>query len=209
MIAIIDVGLCNAGSIANMLRVLGVAAIRTSSPDIVGTARKFILPGIGSFDAGRDRLEKSGLLPLLTERVLKEKIPVLGICLGMQLMTRSSEEGQMPGLGWVDAHTRRFAFTSDGKSPRIPHMGWNGVEFRPGSPLALDMPANPRFYFVHSYHVVLSEGSAIWLGRTTYGYSFTSAFSEGNVHGVQFHPEKSHKYGLHFLRNFARLGELK
>jgi glutamine amidotransferase len=205
MIAIIDVGLCNAGSIANMLRIIGAEAERTAAPDVVQRASRLILPGIGSFDEGRKRLEASGLLPLLEHRVRRERIPILGICLGMQLMTRASEEGQLPGLGWIDGVTQRFSFPPGGAQLRVPHMGWNDVVFRPESPLAKDMPADPRFYFVHSYHVVLTDDDAMALCHTTYGYRFASGFSVGNVHGVQFHPEKSHKYGLQFLRNFAAL----
>jgi glutamine amidotransferase len=205
MIAIIDVGLCNAGSIANMLRVIGAETERTSSPEVVKRASHLILPGIGSFDEGRRRLDASGLMPLLGERVLAERIPVLGICLGMQLMTRASEEGRLPGLGWVEGETRRFKFAQDAVQLRVPHMGWNDVVFRTDSPLAVDMPKDPRFYFVHSYHAVLADDNRAALCHTTYGYGFASGFSVGNVHGVQFHPEKSHKYGLQLLRNFAAL----
>jgi glutamine amidotransferase len=204
LIAIIDVGLSNAASIANMLRFLGVEAVRTADPLTIETATHLILPGVGSFTEGSRRLSASGLVPLLTRRALEERVPVLGICLGMQLMTRSSEEGKAPGLGWIDAHTRRFAFEGN-TGPRIPHMGWNEVTFRPGARLVENLPTVPRFYFVHSYHVVLADETAQWLGRTTYGYGFVSAFSVGNLHGVQFHPEKSHRYGLQLLKNFAFL----
>jgi glutamine amidotransferase len=204
MIAIVDVGLGNAGSIANMLRVVGAEAVRTADPAVVARAERFILPGVGAFDTGMTRLEASGLLPLLRRRVIEERVPVLGICLGMQLMTRSSGEGRLPGLGWVAADTRRFV-APPGVPLRIPHMGWNHVDFRPGCALAAGMPPEPRFYFVHSYHVVLDDEPADWLSRTSHGGPFISGFARGNVFGVQFHPEKSHTFGMQLLRNFAAL----
>jgi glutamine amidotransferase len=123
----------------------------------------------------------------------------------MQLMTEGSEEGEMAGLAWIPAQTRRFSFSPGTKPLRVPHMGWNDVEFRPDSPMAANMPPNPRFYFVHSYHVTMANEDQMWMGRTVYGFRFVSGFSSGNIHGVQFHPEKSHKFGLQFLRNFASL----
>jgi glutamine amidotransferase len=204
MIAILDLGISNASSISNMLRVLGIACVRTKSLADIESANKLILPGIGSFDAGRQRLEDSGLLPVLNTRILEERMPVLGICLGMQLMTEGSEEGRLPGLGWVKGRTRRFSFTTTPKV-RVPHMGWNNVAFHPDNPLGRGFGETPRFYFVHSFHVELPGNSSMLTGCTTYGYQFTSAFSERNLHGVQFHPEKSHSFGLRLLRNFAAL----
>lgn len=204
MIAILDVGLGNPGSIANMLRVIGADAVRTADPAIVEKADHLILPGVGAFDTGMTRLDASGLRPLLDQLVLHRRVPVLGICLGMQLMTRFSEEGKLSGLGWVGAVTRRFDASLIG-TLRIPHMGWNHAEFRPGTVLARDMPAEPRFYFVHSYRVVLDDEATDWMSRTSYGCRFVSGFSRGNIFGVQFHPEKSHAFGLQLLRNFAAL----
>ena len=203
MIAVVDVGLCNAGSICNMLKVLGAEAVRTADPELIKKARKLILPGIGAFDAGRRRLDESGLVPLLNRRVMEEGVPVLGICLGMQLMTENSEEGSLPGLGWIGGATRRFSIPP-AHNLRVPHMGWNQVAFRSDCDLARHLD-RPRFYFVHSSHVVLRDEENDWAGRATYGYPFVCAFARGNVYGVQFHPEKSHRFGLQLLRNFSEL----
>lgn len=205
MIVIVDVGLCNAGSIVNMLRASGVEAVRTTSPAVVGEAERLILPGIGSFDAGMSRLEESGLIPALHARVCDARIPVLGICLGMQMMTQSSEEGQRAGLGWIKARTRRFQFETTAANLRVPHMGWNNVEFSPDMRLAAGLTVPARFYFVHSYHVELADDAGVVAAHSNYGYRFVSGFSDGNIHGVQFHPEKSHRFGLQLLRNFATL----
>jgi glutamine amidotransferase len=205
MIAIVDIGLCNAGSIVNMLRHFDVEVVRTSSPSVIKKASKLILPGIGSFDAGMSRLTESGLIPVLNEQVLVERVQVLGICLGMQMMTKSSEEGQCGGLGWIDARTRRFAFQTNEISLRVPHMGWNNVEFSPDAQLAMGLLKPARFYFVHSYYVELSEGVEVMPAYTHYGNRFLSSFSSDNIHGVQFHPEKSHRFGIQLFHNFAKL----
>lgn len=205
MIAIVDVGLCNARSIVNMLRGSDVEVVRTASPSVIRGATKLIMPGIGSFDTGLGRLEENGLLPVLNERVLGERVPVLGICLGMQMMTKGSEEGNRAGLGWIDAHTRRFAFGPEATTLRVPHMGWNNVEFPPDAPLAGGLTIPARFYFVHSYHVELLGGFGVKSLHSHYGYRFVSGFSAGNIHGVQFHPEKSHRFGLQLLKNFVAL----
>jgi glutamine amidotransferase len=147
-------------------------------------------------------MHKLGLFPLLNDRVINRKIPILGICLGMQLMTKKSEEGALPGFGWVDAATVRFKFGQGQNDLKIPHMGWNTVKIRKEAEFFKAIIQEPRFYFVHSYHVVCANETDIWT-TTFHGYEFVSAFLRDNIAGVQFHPEKSHKMGLAFLRAWA------
>lgn len=200
MITIVDYQMGNLGSISNMLKKLGIPSKITADPQDIAAASKLILPGVGAFDAGMDNLQRSGLLPVLNERVLGAGVPTLGICLGMQLMTRRSDEGQREGLGWIDAETLRFR-PSD-TMLKVPHMGWNLVRPVRSSPLTDSLPDEPRFYFVHSYYVRCNAPEDVLL-TTQYGEEFHSAFQHGTVSGVQFHPEKSHKFGMALLRNFA------
>lgn len=200
MITIVDYHMGNLGSILNMLKKIGQEAQVTADPALIAAADKLVLPGVGAFDAGMENLERSGLIPLLNRRVLEERVPTLGICLGMQLMTRSSEEGARAGLGWVDAEALRFRPT-DAKL-KVPHMGWNRVMPARPSPLTDELPEEPRFYFVHSFYVRCHDEADVLL-TTSFGEPFASAFQRGNVWGVQFHPEKSHKFGMALLRNFA------
>lgn len=203
MIVIIDYGMGNVGSILNMLRRIGAAAQVSSKPGEIDKADKLILPGVGTFDHGMANLSERGLIPLLNNKVLEQKCPVLGICLGMQLLSKTSEEGVLPGLGWIDAATRRFCFDEKSAHLKIPHMGWDVVKpMNGGKPLFEGFDAPPRFYFVHSYHVCCSKSEDV-LGTSFYGYEFTAAVRRGNVMGTQFHPEKSHKFGMRLLRNFA------
>lgn len=201
MITIVDYGMGNLGSIRNMLIKVGADCEITADPERVQQAIKLILPGVGAFDAAMARLNKSGLVPVLNEQVLHRKVPILGICLGMQLMTQSSEEGVLPGLAWVEAQTVRFQ-TPFGRNLKVPHMGWNVVKPCKSSSLLRDAEKEERFYFVHSYFVQCQQPSDVLL-HTEYGQCFDSAFEVGNVIGVQFHPEKSHKFGMRLLRNFA------
>lgn len=201
MIVIIDYKMGNLGSILNMLKKIGAPGIISSDTDAIRQADKLILPGVGAFDNGMKNLDDLGLIPVLSEIVLQERAPILGICLGMQLMTNSSEEGKLPGLGWIDAKTVRFRHDPS-NDLKIPHMGWNTVSVRKESALFRDMFPEPRFYFVHSYHAVCEDPADV-LTVTPHGYEFASAFQHGNIIGVQFHPEKSHKFGMRLLRNFA------
>jgi glutamine amidotransferase len=200
MITIVDYNMGNLGSISNMLKKLGVPSKITADAQEIAVASKLILPGVGAFDAGMDNLARSGLLPVLDERVRRAGVPTLGICLGMQLMTRRSEEGQREGLGWVDAEALRFRPAD--AALKVPHMGWNLVRPTRSSPLTDGLPDEPRFYFVHSFHVRCQNPGDVLL-TTRYGEEIHSAFQHGNVSGVQFHPEKSHKFGMALLRNFA------
>ena len=203
MIVIINYGMGNLGSIANMLKKVKAAAIVSSNLDDIEKADKLILPGVGSFDAGMQNLEVRGLLPILNRRVLEEKVLILGLCLGMQLFSRRSEEGQCPGLGWIEADTVKFNFDKDTTHLKIPHMGWNSSKVLRPSPLWLEPPKeNPWFYFVHSYYVKCDHERNI-LATTTYGGDFASMVIQDNIVGTQFHPEKSHRYGMELLKNFA------
>lgn len=201
MITIVDYGMGNLGSILNMFKRIGVPAQISGDPQQVAQARKILLPGVGAFDAAMARIDASGLRPVLDRKALEEKVPVLGICLGMQLLTRGSEEGSLPGLGWVDATTHRFPKL---EGLKVPHMGWNTVQPAKPSPLVDDLPPDPRFYFVHSYYVRLKQAQDALL-RTHYGVDFDAGLSSGNIHGAQFHPEKSHRFGMALLAGFARL----
>ncbi len=201
-ITIVDYGMGNLGSIQNMLKHLGVKSTITSDAAAVRQAKKLILSGVGAFDNGMKNLHDLGLISELENKVLRQKTPLLGICLGMQLLSRKSEEGTRPGLGWVGADTVRFRIT-DSKL-KVPHMGWNLVQVKKNSGLFHDIPPEPQFYFVHSYHVVCDSPDIV-ASLTVHGYEFVSAIEQNNIMGVQFHPEKSHKFGMKVLQNFAQL----
>jgi glutamine amidotransferase len=204
MIVIIDYSMGNIGSIANMFKKIGVECKISSNPQDISSADKLILPGVGAYDNGMKNLSERGFIEMLNNKVMVGKTPILGICLGMQLFSKSSEEGQMEGLGWIDAETVRFSFGEDRKKLRVPHMGWNEVQRQKESVLFKDINNESRFYFVHSYHVICNDKSDI-LTTTCYGFDFVSAVEKENIYGVQFHPEKSHKYGMKLLKNFAEL----
>jgi len=202
MIVIVDYGVGNLGSLRNMLKKIGREAVISQDPQVVGQAEKIILPGVGSFDHAIENLRSTGLVSVLNESALGRKIPVLGVCLGMQLMTGRSEEGVLPGLGWIDAETVRFRFDESRRHLKVPHMGWNTIRVRGANPLFEEMAEGSRFYFVHSYHVQCRAGADV-LATTDYGGDFVSAFARDNIAGVQFHPEKSHRFGMRLLKNFA------
>jgi imidazole glycerol-phosphate synthase subunit HisH len=202
MIIIIDYGVGNVGSILNMLKKIGIRAKTSAAPDDILRADKLILPGVGAFDHGMRQLTESGLTQLLNKRVLEDKCPILGICLGMQLLSRRSEEGELPGLGWLDADTRRFQFGAAFGDLKIPHMGWNEVRDTGRSTLFAGFDHVPRFYFVHSYHVCCDRPEDV-IATSIYGHEFSAAVGKDNIMGTQFHPEKSHRYGMQLLRNFS------
>ena len=201
-IVIIDYGLGNLGSITNMLKKIGAKGTISSDVSDIKTAEKLILPGVGNFYQGMKNLQTLELLPILEDKVIQKKTPVLGICLGMQLFARRSEEGESKGLGWIDAEVVRFKFDDKERHLKIPHMGWNLVRICQGNPLFEGMYPEPRFYFVHSYHVVCRNEEEV-LTHTFYGYEFVSSIKKENIYGVQFHPEKSHKFGMKLLDNFV------
>jgi imidazole glycerol-phosphate synthase subunit HisH len=202
MIVVIDYDMGNVGSILNMVKRIGAEAIISTDKAVVRRADKLILPGVGVFDHGMHNLRESGLAPVLSERVLEYRVPVLGICLGMQLLTKGSEEGNLAGLGWIDAETVRFKFDGPANGYKIPHMGWNTVSIRKPGSLLTALHDEPRFYFVHSYHVRCHQETDI-LATTCYGYEFPSAIARDNIFGTQFHPEKSHRFGMRVLKDFA------
>ena len=204
MIVIVDYGIGNISSIANMLKKVGAKAIIASDFDTIRKAQKLILPGVGAFDAGMKNLQERNLVPILNEMVFERKIPILGLCLGMQLMAKGSEEGQFEGLGWIDAKVVRFKFEGESSDLKIPHMGWNTLDLCREHPLVNQLGEDPRFYFVHSYHLMMNDPNDV-LAKTQYGYDFASVIQRDNILGSQFHPEKSHKYGMALLHNFAEM----
>ena len=200
MIGIVDYGVGNLGSILNMHRKLGLVAQAVGDPAALAAADRLILPGIGAFDACVTRLRGSGLEPALREAV-DRGVPLLGICVGMQMLTDGSEEGSLPGLGLIPARTVRFQ--PGATDLKVPHMGWNEVRWTSADPLVEGLEHGARFYFVHSYYVACDD-PAHQLGTAHYGHDFAAAIRRDRVYGVQFHPEKSHRFGLRLLANFAR-----
>jgi len=201
MIAIVDYGMGNLGSIQNMFKYIGVQTKITGDAKLIESADKILLPGVGAFDQAMTRINESGLRDVLDHQALNQKIPILGICLGMQLLTNSSEEGELPGLGWINAKATKIPAV-DGL--KVPHMGWNGVTQCWDSALIRDLPTESRFYFVHSYAVQVQNPKNSIL-KANHGINFDAAIEDGNIYGAQFHPEKSHKFGMQLLKNFARL----
>lgn len=204
MIVIIDYGMGNLGSILNMLKYLKADAMISSNVSDIEKADKLILPGVGAFDNGMNNLQNLNLISCLEKKVLNQKTPILGICLGMQLFTKKSEEGSLSGLGWIDAETVRFSLNKEKNNLKVPHMGWNSVTIRNTTSLFNNMSENAKFYFVHSYHVVCHNEEDI-LATTHHGYNIVSAFQSKNIFGVQFHPEKSHKFGMNLFNNFIEM----
>lgn len=203
MITIVDYGMGNLGSVFNMFKKIGVDSKITSDLEEVKVAKKILLPGVGSYDNAMKRINESGLREILDKKALEEKIPVLGICLGMQLLTLGSEEGKEKGLGWIKASAKKFQFPKEEKL-KVPHMGWNRVFETAPNKLIVDFPEEPRFYFVHSYYVEV-ENQENSILKTNYGIEFDSAIHHENIYGAQFHPEKSHKFGMKLFENFAKL----
>ncbi|WP_426217515.1 imidazole glycerol phosphate synthase subunit HisH [Pseudomonas sp. DWRC2-2] len=201
MIAIVDYDIGNIAAVSNMLMRLGIRSMVTSSAKDIEQASKIVLPGNGSFDACMKNLRESGLVPTLEEKVLREKTPLLGICVGAQMLGVKSAEGEESGLGWLDMQVKKFP---DIDGLRVPHMGWNEVwTENKNNPLLEGMEEDARFYFVHSYYMKPTDPEDIML-HAKYGIEFAAGVSRGNIAGVQFHPEKSHRFGKQLLNSFAR-----
>jgi len=203
MIYIVNYGLGNLNSIRNIIKKIGGDSKIIDDVNEVKDAKKLILPGIGAFDHGMKFLNEKGWIGALNEAVLERKVPVLGICLGMQLMCKGSEEGVLPGLGWFDADVKRFRIPH-GSPFKIPHMGWNAVRIKKDNPLVENKQEEQRFYFVHSYHAVCNNKQDELLSAV-HDYEFTAAISHENIYATQFHPEKSHRFGMDLLKHFIAI----
>jgi glutamine amidotransferase len=199
---IINYNLGNPKSIKNMLAYLGIESRISSDHAEITSADRIILPGVGHFQHGMEQLGHLGLIDILKREVLEKKKPILGICLGMQLLTKHSEEGNLEGLGFIDAQTKKFHLQDT--TLKVPHMGWNTVDFQKESKLIQEISKKPRYYFVHSYYVDCAIQEDI-LFTTNYGEDFVSGFQHNNIFGLQFHPEKSHKFGMELLANFCKI----
>ena len=203
IVVIIDYGMGNLRSVEKIIFRLGVEPLITNNLDEIKKATKLILPGVGHFSNGIKNLKSSGIYNILNKKVLIERIPILGICLGMQLMAKYSQEGNKEGLGWIDAEVVRFS-VSDNLKYKVPHMGWNNLVKNKNSPLFNGLKQNAMFYFVHSYHMKCNNKTDI-LSTSEYDYPFVSSIQKDNLYGTQFHPEKSHDSGLIILKNFIDL----
>jgi glutamine amidotransferase len=201
MITIVDYGMGNLGSVANMIKKVGGKSLITSNADDIKNSKKLILSGVGSFDNGVNKLKELGLWDIIKEKILVEKTPIMGICLGMQLLVKGSEEGNLEGFGFIYAYVKKFKF--ENSNLKVPHMGWNTVILKKKSKLFSGMEKQEnKFYFVHSYAIKCKNSEEI-LGLTDYGSSFVSCFEKENIIGCQFHPEKSHKFGMTLFKNFV------
>jgi glutamine amidotransferase len=204
LIIIVDYGLGNIQAFANIYKRLNIPSAFARTGDELVNATHIILPGVGAFDWAMEQLDASGMRATLDRLVLEEKRPVLGVCVGMQMMARRSDEGSAVGLGWFDAEVRRFNESLIQSCTHLPHMGWNDVAPTDDRGLFRDIGRGARFYFLHSYYFAPTDKADL-LATTDYGTRFASAVRRGNIHGVQFHPEKSHGWGIQLLKNFARL----
>ena len=204
MIAIINYGVGNINAFVNVYKKLGIKLkVATSSNDLIDVS-KIILPGVGSFDQAMSKLIESGMKPTIDRMVLSENIPVIGICVGMQMLAHSSEEGILPGLGYIDAKVLKFDESKKSKKLNLPHMGWNDVLPLKGSMLFNKLEDKPLFYFLHSYYFACNKSEDA-IAKADYGGEFVCAVNHRNIYGVQFHPEKSHQYGIQLLKNFLEL----
>lgn len=208
MIIIVDYGMGNLGSIVNMFKKVGVKSKISSDLQEITNASKLVLPGVGNFDKAMRSITAAGMIPVLNKKALNDKIPILGICLGMQLLTDKSEEGGLSGLGWIPAQTlsfkKKFKELGLPNTQRVPHMGWNEVRVENKCNLTNNFYDNSRFYFVHSYYVNCEEDKHCML-KANYGLEFDAAIHKDNIYGMQFHPEKSHKFGMCIFENFSQI----
>lgn len=201
MLLIVDYGLGNLVSVKNMFKKLGINVLVSDQIHEIEKADKLILPGVGAFDNGMNLIKSKNLLQVLNKKVIDEKTPVLGICLGMQLLTKGSEEGKETGLGWIDAQTVKFDFPD--RKLKIPHMGWNYIDVKKENKL-IGLNERKRFYFVHSYYVKCANVEDS-IATCSYGTEFTCMINHENIYGAQFHPEKSLQFGMELLTNFSNI----
>jgi len=201
VITIVDYGLGNVLAFANIYKKLNIPVKIASNSSELISAKRILLPGVGSFDWAMSKLNNSGMRSTLDNLVLEDGIPVLGVCVGMQMMSNRSEEGKLDGLGWIDGEVKRFDYSNNN---RLPHMGWNNITTKNENPLFEGLKESARFYFLHSYYFSQSAESQI-LSQTTYNKLFASSVFSKNIFGVQFHPEKSHRFGIRLLKNFAEM----
>lgn len=204
MIAILDYGLGNVTAFCNVYKRLNIKYTLVSTESDLLNASRIVLPGVGSFDYAMKTFNQSGLRDALDYQVVEKRVPVLGICVGMQMMAKRSEEGQLNGLGWFDAEVRHFDKVVGLQSSNVPHMGWNDVMPIVTHPLFDGLELDARFYFLHSYYFVEGDSSQI-MAQTDYNGLYTSAAYNDNIFGIQFHPEKSHHWGIKLLKNFAEM----
>lgn len=204
MITIVDYGLGNVGAFANTYKRMDVPVRTARTADELASAERIILPGVGAFDAAMDMLDGSGMRDTLEELVVSQGKPVIGICVGMQMLAEGSDEGDRPGLGWIPGRVRHFANAPSNADLPMPHMGWNDVKPAAGEALFRGLEADARFYFLHSFYFEPAD-AADAAAHASYGLEFASAVRRGNVYGVQFHPEKSHHFGSTLLKNFAEV----
>jgi glutamine amidotransferase len=204
MIRIVDYGVGNIQAFLTMFKRLGLVATRARTVAELEGATRLVLPGVGAFDTAMTLLNQSGMRPRLEEMVLAQEVPVVGICVGMQMLAGGSDEGALPGLNWVPGRVKAFANTPASRDLPMPHMGWNDLKVRPGNKLFTDFEPEPRFYFLHSYYFD-AEDKADVAATAEYGLDFDCIVSRGHIHGVQCHPEKSHHFGAQLLKNFAEL----
>lgn len=201
-IAIINYGMGNCGSVLKMLSLYTKHVAIVENPALLKNVQKIVLPGVGAFDKAMQSLKDKGFEKVLDDLVLNKKIPILGICLGMQIMSNASEEGKKEGLGWIPGSFKKFK-TQENSSLKIPHMGWNTVALDKSCPLFKNIDTSARFYFAHSYFMEINP--IFTVGVTSHGYPFSSAIAQNNIFGVQFHPEKSHRFGMQLINNFVDL----
>jgi len=204
MIIIIDYGLGNIRAFANVYERLNIPVSVAITSDDLKAATKIILPGVGAFDHSMSKLNNSGMRDTLDKLVLDHRLPILGICVGMQMLAKSSEEGVLPGLGWIDGTVKRFDASVLNSKTQLPHMGWNTIRPNNGNPLLVNFNNDSRFYFLHSYYFQCNNPNDT-IATTDYGIQYSSAINHNNIYGVQFHPEKSHQWGIQLLKNFAEL----
>jgi len=204
MIVVVNYGVGNMESVLRAFHRLGAEARLSAGPADIAAADHLILPGVGFFDKAMGRLRDTGLLDPLHHKVVEEKTPVLGICLGFQMLTRHSEEGDTEGLGWIDAETKAFDFTKQEPRPKVPHIGWNQLAPANGHALFDTLNTDSCYYFAHSYYVTCNDPAAL-VATTDYGLPFASVVQRDNIFGTQFHPEKSHDSGTRFLQRFLEL----